>query len=441
MKLRFYLVTLLSLLLVACGGGGESNQQSTTPPTSQPVDPTTNVSFTASIIEVNTDVLVANLVSSQNVDSFGVELNGATGYIVVNGENVLIENNSVDVSSYASKDFQLMINNNTTETVNIAITSFTIGEKVYDLSSNRDITFTSPPRPADTGRLNIIVQTAGTGFVAVNTTQGTIQQVEKGQVNELLLSDLQAKLYTYLVGSEGKELYSTLDLVLTDGQQVHDIEIGDYIIEVSGIANLNEEEYLFSSTRKTEIVQGGSSSVGFALTPESVTTQQVDSMVNYDSTFADGDSKNITLSDILPVSNRTLNNVTWEEQTCLMSIKQDNLTLKVNSNLSMEVVFLCLSEQSFLGWTQDVNQYVQTTFSSNNMTESVVYDVNDSVLAYGVNAPLNKGTTIVNVSFGNISYSDDILNIIIKEPSLNDYSLYSPDMPLEGVNFSIKITE
>jgi hypothetical protein len=440
MKLKVYLVAFLSVLLVACGGGGDSgsSQQSTTSPTTQPVDPTASVSFTASSVYINTDTLVANLTGSKNVDSWGFELNGVTGYLIVNGENVLIENNSVDVSSYAAKDFQLMLNNNTAEAVNIAVTSFTIDGKVFDLSENQYITFNAPA--IVTGLLNITVQAAGTGFVAVNTTQGTPQQIEKGQVNEFLLSNLEAKLFTYIVGVEGKELHSTLDLSLIDGQQEYDIEIGDYLVEVSGIANLNGEEHVFSSTRKAEITQGGSYGVGFALTAESVTPQQVDSMANYDSTFVDGDIKNITLSDILPLDSRTLNNVTWEETPCLMSIKQDNFTLDVNSDFSIQVVFLCLSEQLFSGWQQDVNQYVQTTFDSDNMAEPVVYDINDSVLV-SVNTPLSKGTTILNVSFGNVSYSDDLLNIFIKSPGLNDYGLYSPDMPIEGFGLSIKITE
>ena len=139
------LIVFLSLMLVACGGGSDSGSNSTQTNNLPPAaaDPAVTVSFTASSGEVNTDLTVANLTGSENVDSWSFELNGVTGYVVVNGENVLIENDTVDVSSYVSKDFQLLLNHDTAETVNVGVTSFTVDGKSYELSDNQDITFTA----------------------------------------------------------------------------------------------------------------------------------------------------------------------------------------------------------------------------------------------------------------------------------------------------------
>lgn len=430
--MRQLIIVLFSVVLLAACGGGSSDKEgtppkSTTPITSQPADPTATVSFTASSGEANTDVLFANLTGSENIDSWTFELNGITGYVVINGQNVLIENNSVDVSSYASKDFQLMLNHNTAGTYNIAVTGFTVNGKSYDLTDNQDITFTTAPTA--TGRLNFTVQAAATGILVGNTDQSIPQEIEKGSVSKFLLRDLQSEIFSYTPGVEGKNLHSTLSLNLIDGQEKLIYDVGDYIIKVSGVANINGKDKIFSSTRKASVTQGGSTGVGFALTAESVTTQDVDDMTNYDLNYVNGDTKNITLSDIMPVD------------TCFMSFKQDNFTLKMNNTLDIQLVLLCPSEQSFLGVELDVNQYVQATFNSDAMSDPVVYDVNDNTRAYDLYTPLNKGTTIIHASFGNVSYSDEILNIFIKEPLLNNYSLYSPDMPNEGIHLAISIVE
>jgi hypothetical protein len=425
----YFIAVFFCAVLTACGGSSGGSSTTPTPtPTPQPADPTATVSFTASSGETNTDVLFANLTGSENIDSFTFELNGITGHVVINGENVLIENNSVDVSSYASKDFQLMLNHDTAGTYNIAITGFTVGAKSYNLTDNQDITFTAPPTV--TGRLSLTLQAAATGILVGNTDQSTPQEIEKGSVSEFLLRDLQSEIFTYTPGVEGKSLHSTVNLSLIDGQEKLMYEVGDYIIKVSGIANINGEDQIFSSTRKASVTQGGSISVGFALTAESVTSQQVDNMANYDSTFVDGDTKNITLSDIMPAGN------------CFMSFKQDNFLLGVNSNLDIQLVLLCLSgSETFLGLQLDVDQYVQVTFNSDSMADPVVYDVNDTVRAYEIYTPLNKGSSVINVSFGNVSYSDDLLNIYIKEPSVSNTPVYSPDMPIEGIHLPITIVE
>jgi len=422
------LIVFLSLMLVACGGGSDSGSNSTQTNNLPPAaaDPAVTVSFTASSGEVNTDLTVANLTGSENVDSWSFELNGVTGYVVVNGENVLIENDTVDVSSYVSKDFQLLLNHDTAETVNVGVTSFTVDGKSYELSDNQDITFTAAP--VITGKLDITVQAAGTGILVGNTTNSTPQEVTKGQVSEFLLRDLQAKFYI-----DGA-LKSTVDLELLDGKQSLLPEIGDYIVTISGTANINGEDEIFSGTSKASVVQGGLSNVGFALTAKDISKGEVVSMSEYDASFVNGDTKNITLSDIM------------QDIDCFMSINTYHLTLQSNGASDIQLNFLCQPEANFLGTNINVNQYVQVTFDSESMPDPVIYDVNDMINAYGVNTPLSQGTTIVTMSLGNVAYTGSNLTVTLKEPELSSHGLYSPDFtrdtnnPNDPGSFNIEVT-
>jgi hypothetical protein len=416
MKMRQLLIVLISTLwLTACGGGGSGGDSSPLPtPTPQPANPTATISFTASSGEVNTELTVANLTGSVNVDSWNFELNGVTGYVVVNGENVVIENGTVDVSSYASKDFQLLLNHDTAETVNVAVTSFTVDGKSYDLSDNQDITFTAAP--VVTGKFDITVQAAGTGILVGNTTNSTPQEVIKGQVSQFLLRDLQAKFYI------DDTLHSTIDLELTDGKQSLLPEVGDYYVTVSGITNLNGQDEIFSSTREISVTQGGSTSVGFPLTAIDISSDEMVSMSEYDAIFVNGDTKNITLSDIM------------QDNDCFMSIDTYHLTLQSNATSDIELNFLCQPETTFLGTIIDVNQYVQITFDAESMPAPIIYDINDSVHAFEVNTPLAQGTTIVTMSLGNVTYTGSNLTVTLKEPEVLNYGLYSPDFSRDANN-------
>lgn len=428
--MKHLLILVLSFtLLTACGSGGSDSGSNPTPtptPTPQPADPTATVSFTASSGEVNTDLTVANLTGSANVDSWSFELNGVTGYVVVNGENVVIENGTVDVSSYASKDFQLMLNHDTAGIYNIAVTGFSVDGKSYDLSDNQDITFTAAP--IVTGKFDVTVQAAGTGILVGNTSNSTPQEVTKGQVSEFLLRDLQAKFYI-----DGT-LHSTIDLELTDGKQSLLPEVGEYVVTVSGIANLNGQDEIFSGTREISVTQGGLASVGFALTAKDISSNEMNSMSQYDGSFVDGDTKNITLSDIM------------QDIDCFLSINTYHLTLQSNATSDIKLNLLCQPEANFLGTIIDVNQYVQVTFDSQSMSDPIIYDVNDSVSAYEVNTPLTQGTTIVTMSLGNVAYTGSNLTVTLKEPKLLNHGLYSPDFSRDANNpddpgsFNIKVT-
>lgn len=432
---QYLIIALISFFgLTACGGGGDSGSTPTpTPtPTPQPADPTATVSFTASSGETNTDLTVANLTGSENVDSWSFNLNGVTGYVVVNGENVPIENGTADVSSYASKDFQLMLNHDTAGTYNIAVTGFTVDGKSYDLSENQDITFTAPA--VVTGRIDITVQTAGTGILAGNTTQSTQQEIVKGQVNEFLLRDLTANFYTYSDDVAGLELDTTVALELTDGKQSLSPAVGDYIVEVTGVANINGTDEIFSSTRKISVTQGGLASIGFALTAKDISSSEMISMSQYDESFVDGDTKNITLSDLM------------QDNDCFLSVNTYHLTLQSNASADIELNLLCQPEATFLGTIIDVNQYVQVAFNSDSMSDPIIYDVNDSVRAFEVNTPLSQGTTIVTMTLGNVVYSGTDLTVTLKEPSLVNHGLFSPDFSRDANNpddpgsFNIEVT-
>ena len=418
------LIVFLSIVLSACGGGGgdSGSTPTTTPtPTTQPADPTVTVSFTASSGEINTDLIVANLTGSENVDSWSFELNGVTGYVVVNDEKVLIENGTADVSSHTSKDFQLMLNHDTAGTYNIAVIGFAVDGTSYELTNNQDVTFTTPP--VVTGKLDITVQAAGTGILVGNTSNTTPQEVIKGQVNEFLLRDLKANFYTYKDGVTGLELDTTVALELTDGKQSLSPAVGDYIVEVTGIANINGTDEIFSSSRKFSVTQGGLASVGFALIADNITSEEVDSMNQYDSTFNTGDTKNVTLSDIM------------QDIDCFMSINPYHLTLQSNATLDIELNFLCQTETAFVGMNIDVNQYVQITFDAESMPEPIIYDVNDSVNAFEVNAPLTQGSTVVTMSLGNVAYTGSNLTVVLKGPGiLLNHLLYSAGFSRDANN-------
>ena len=408
-KLHNFLIIILLSSLIACGGGGSDGGSKTsapTPPTPTPtpvpVSPTATVSFTASSGGANTDVVIANLTGSENIDSWTFELNGVTSYLVVNGTKILIENNTVDVSSYASKDFQLMLNHDTAETVNISVTSFTVDGKSYDLDANQDITFTAPQN-TNTGRLEIKLQTEGSGITVKNTQQSTPQRVQKGQTDEFLLQNAKAKIYSYVKGVPGKTLYTTIDLVLDSGKHAFQHNVGDYFIEVSGTANMNGVPIVFTSTQDTTIPQGGLSSIIFSLTAEEVSAAQVDMMEDYDSTFVDGDTKNITFSDIM------------QENSCIQTLKEDHFVLKVNGSTSLKYEYFCLTGDAIYGgWKIQTNHFVTMSFKSDSMSDAYSIDLQGDFQPVYVSFTLPKGNSSLDINLSNVALSDEDLKVDIQ---------------------------
>jgi hypothetical protein len=421
--MRQLIIVLFSVILLAACGGGSGGGSSTTPqtPIPQPADPTATVSFTASSGEANTDVVIANLTGSENIDSWTFELNGITGYIVVNGQNVLIENNSVDVSSYASKDFQLMLNHNTAGTYNIAVTGFTVATKSYNLTDNQDITITAAP--VVTGLANIILGT-GNLFIPIEESSDTNQQtiIKGNSLETFYMNNVKVSLYTFTKGVVGKELFQEL----TGNLRNLRLPAQKYIVVANGTKNINGKIVNFRASGDFTVPERGSASISLNLTAKGLSAEYMTQLESYDSPYVNGDTKFVTFSDIM------------QANSCIQTLKEDHFVLKVNGSTSLKYEYFCLpGDAIYGGWAIQTNHFVTMSFKADSMSDAYSIDLQGEFQRVNVSFTLPKGNSSLDINLSNVAMSDEDLQVDIDGPGL------STEHPLTSYNlgYSVNIIE
>ncbi len=406
--MKSFFIILLVSILAACGGGSGSDSPTpastpapTPAPTPQPVpDPTATIDFIASSSTVNTDIFVANLTASENVDSWTFDLDGVTGYVVVNGENVLIENDTVDVSSYTSKDFQLLLNHDTAGTYNIAITSFTVGEKTVELTADQDVSFTDPAATG-TGTININLGVGNIMYPIQETTSTDEQEIIKGnQLEFFYMNDVKVSLYTFTRGIAGKELSQEITGEFTNLK----IPAQDYIIVATATKNIHGKTVKFKgSSPKFTLSENGFGTISVNLSPQGLLPEFMEELEVYEGNYSDGDTKYLTFNDILPAN------------TCLEIRHEENLVLKENETVALKYEYFCLPDDvTYIGWQIQTNQFMTMSFQADSMTDVYSIDLQGEYQPVRTSFSLPKGNSELDITLSNVALSDEDLKVDIK---------------------------
>lgn len=421
----YFIAVFFCAVLTACGGssGGGSDPTPTPTPTPQPADPTMTVSFTNNSTDVNTETLIADISVTEVAESFTFELNGITGHLVVNGTKIQIENNTIDVSSYAAKEFQLFVTHDVAETVNINLTGFSVAGKYYTATYNQDIIFNEVVNPLRAVTLQLYA-----GKARMNTDN--YSQMSVGDTADNLTFYIEN--LDILIKQKTRDDKSYTDyqhhenVSITDGKIVYDLpEENDYIFYVTGSHTINGQEILFKGSHPLDLLENFYPTVTFGISSTNVTPEMMDIMDTYNQGFTNGEMKNITMYEILP------------HLGCEVVYDYKDYVLTPSSSLEIIVDYVCQQDASYKGMEIASNLPVRADIKFSSNTDSMSYNIANSAFE-NQTANLYKGNNQLKITLDNVSYSDELLTL-----SLIDMSIHVTTViwDINNINIDIRIEE
>jgi len=412
-KIIFFL--MMTPFLYACGGGGSENSkesQKVDPPPVVVDDPTVTISQISTECFTNEECNVIDITASKVVSSFTFNVSSVSNAtLFVNGTTINISSDSaIDVSSYNSDTFQLIVHHDTAENLLFSIKDFTVDSKIYSVDKSVNVEFTDKVI-VGTGHVELAISMMG--ITKVNTNSPL--QVVKGETpSTFYLSDLKQTIKKYNEETDLYEAYLEQEITLTNNKIEYDLPEGKYFIYLSGNRNMAGRNITFKSSLATDISIGGWSSNHINMYPSGLSDEDIEKMHDYDSQFSNGDTKDFTLLDLM-TGNTDENGVIQYNLGSMINYHSYDVLSSTNNTVTIRYYLTVYVPSIFYGINFTSNSAARVEFKFPDTNNPIIYDTTaGQTLDIATSGEIPIGENTIDITISNVAYSGNDLEYTIK---------------------------
>jgi hypothetical protein len=383
-------------------------------------EPVATVEFPTSFSNTNKDIFAADIVFTEVVNSLTFDLGEVNeAFILFEGQKYVIENNTIDVSALNSKEFQLVLNHNLVETITIGLKSFTASGSSYnEKKSTQNIAFIEETK-AGSGTISINFGIKNKSIV--NTNAPT--QVVKGETpTSVYLSGLTQTIEKYNADLDVYQAYYKESISLTDSNKIqYYLPEGKYIIYFNATRNIKGRNIAFKTSLSTEITVGGWSSNHISMQNFSLSSDDVEQMNNYDAQFVKGETKDLTIFDLM----LDVNGLPMKQLASFFNYHSYDVLSSTNDSVTIRYYLTTYTPSIFHVIKLTANLSARVAFTLPSMDTPIVYNV-------------SAGNAVVVDALGEIPVGENTIDITITNVELNgsdlEYSIGLGITDLSGEN-------